>query len=316
MNTLEDRVLSIGALSRAAGIPAETLRTWERRYGVPVAHRTPSGHRRYDPGTLNWLKLVARAIAAGHHASEALRMDQAVLQACVERSGPDDRELSPPRLDIHRELDEWFAWVARTDRPGFDAALRRSWARHGAYGFLDQIATPFLEQLGTRWQRGAIGVRHEHFASERLTHFLALQWGQMSLEQPRGHVVCAALPGESHVIGLHLAAVVAALSEWGVVFLGANTPVDDIVSAARELKTDALLVSASACLSGELVRAHMSCLGEQLDPKTPLVVGGAGLVAYRGRAVRPASFFDLGRWFARRAVRRAEARETTGRRQS
>ena len=36
--------LSIGALARASYIPVTTLRTWERRYGYPVAERKPSGH--------------------------------------------------------------------------------------------------------------------------------------------------------------------------------------------------------------------------------------------------------------------------------
>ena len=39
--------LTIGALSRATQIPPATLRTWERRYGVPKASRKPSGHRLY-----------------------------------------------------------------------------------------------------------------------------------------------------------------------------------------------------------------------------------------------------------------------------
>jgi len=39
--------LTIGSLSRATGIPVETLRTWERRYQYPRPVRKPSGHRLY-----------------------------------------------------------------------------------------------------------------------------------------------------------------------------------------------------------------------------------------------------------------------------
>src|SRR5678815_1286064 len=45
-------LLSIGALSAATGIPAETIRSWERRYGFPAAGRKPSGHRVYDLATV------------------------------------------------------------------------------------------------------------------------------------------------------------------------------------------------------------------------------------------------------------------------
>ncbi len=37
--------VSIGGLSRATGVPIETLRTWELRYGFPKSVRKPSGHR-------------------------------------------------------------------------------------------------------------------------------------------------------------------------------------------------------------------------------------------------------------------------------
>src|SRR5687768_4224959 len=55
-------LLSIGALSRATGVPADTLRTWERRYGFPAAERTESGHRRYSLLTLERLRLMVRAL--------------------------------------------------------------------------------------------------------------------------------------------------------------------------------------------------------------------------------------------------------------
>ena len=37
------RQLSIGAVSKATGVPVETLRTWERRYGVPSPGRSAMG---------------------------------------------------------------------------------------------------------------------------------------------------------------------------------------------------------------------------------------------------------------------------------
>ena len=39
-------------------LPADTLRAWERRYGLPVPQRTPGGHRLYserDIHTIKWL---------------------------------------------------------------------------------------------------------------------------------------------------------------------------------------------------------------------------------------------------------------------
>ena len=44
----DETTLSIGAVSQATGIPSETLRTWERRYGFPSPERSDGGHRQYN----------------------------------------------------------------------------------------------------------------------------------------------------------------------------------------------------------------------------------------------------------------------------
>jgi len=43
---------------RETGLKPDTLRAWERRYGMPQPHRTPGGHRlysQYDIDTLKWM---------------------------------------------------------------------------------------------------------------------------------------------------------------------------------------------------------------------------------------------------------------------
>ena len=64
--------LSIGALSRVTGIPPETLRTWEQRYGFPLPERKPSGHRVYPVTSVPRLRRIAEALARGHRAREPL----------------------------------------------------------------------------------------------------------------------------------------------------------------------------------------------------------------------------------------------------
>lgn len=41
-------VYNVKAMVQRTGIPADTVRAWERRYGVPRPHRTPGGQRAYS----------------------------------------------------------------------------------------------------------------------------------------------------------------------------------------------------------------------------------------------------------------------------
>ncbi len=51
--------LNISALTQRTGVPSDTIRKWEQRYGVLHPERTPGGQRRYserDVARVEWLK--------------------------------------------------------------------------------------------------------------------------------------------------------------------------------------------------------------------------------------------------------------------
>lgn len=55
----------IGAVSRLAGVPADTLRVWERRYGVVAPVRMDSGSRLYSAEDVARLTLIKRLVDHG-----------------------------------------------------------------------------------------------------------------------------------------------------------------------------------------------------------------------------------------------------------
>jgi hypothetical protein len=87
-------MLTIGALSRATGMPVETLRTWEQRYGFPSAARKPSGLRVYPVGVVSRLRRMADALARGHRAGEVVPAsdEDLVRLLAATASGP----IAPP----------------------------------------------------------------------------------------------------------------------------------------------------------------------------------------------------------------------------
>lgn len=79
-NSVLGSLIPIGAVSRATGINASTLRIWEQRYGVPKPHRTEGGARRYAPTEVQRLKLIKALVDIGHKPSNlsALSIDELV----------------------------------------------------------------------------------------------------------------------------------------------------------------------------------------------------------------------------------------------
>ncbi|HET7045018.1 MAG TPA: MerR family transcriptional regulator [Gaiellaceae bacterium] len=67
-------VFGIGSAARLLRVPAATIRTWERRYGVVVPTRTRGGHRVYSHEQMEQLRYVAARLAEGMRPSEAHRL--------------------------------------------------------------------------------------------------------------------------------------------------------------------------------------------------------------------------------------------------
>jgi methanogenic corrinoid protein MtbC1 len=269
----------IGALARAVGVPVQTLRTWESRYGYPTAERLSSGHRRYPPETVERLRLVMQLLAQGHKPSSVVAADPETLEVLL-RVGQVPTSTRPrPRSSAGR-FATWFDAVERFDVAALDALLRHGWATAGAVPFLQDELAPFLDEVGRRWESGRIDVAHEHFASKAIGLFLGRQWRAMSDVSSGPLAVCATFEGERHELGLHMAAVGLALGGWRIRFLGADTPLDSIVTAATTLAADAILIGASASSDPNEVHTRLKRLRREL-PRGPRVFAG-GIPAPEG----------------------------------
>jgi len=257
--------LSIGALSQATGIPIGTLRSWETRYGFPEPLRLESGHRRYGHDQVERLGLVKRALELGNRPSAVVAATPDSLERLLASSVEPAAEPNDPYPE--RLMTATLA----LDGAALDAALRHAIDDLGLRRFVHECALPFLRAVGDAWLVGRLGVMHEHFASDRLKALLE--------ERRRGHagthaVVCATLTGEPHDLGLHIAALLLAFGGKRVIFLGANTPVEDIAAAVNQCQAQAVLVGSSAAAHPEVVVPQLASLRRVLAPQVSIGVGG------------------------------------------
>ncbi|WP_422944635.1 MerR family transcriptional regulator [Undibacterium sp. Ren11W] len=70
-----------GAAARLSGVPVETLRVWERRYGVTDPHRSEQGQRQYSFGDVRRLGLIKQLVDAGNPIGTVATLDVPQLLA-------------------------------------------------------------------------------------------------------------------------------------------------------------------------------------------------------------------------------------------
>lgn len=249
--------LRIGEFARRVGVSAELLRAWERRYGLLRPIRSSGGFRLYTEEDAERVGRMLRALDQGVSAAQA-------AAAAIAGEAPRGRVLehSAERLlQAIRDYDEALV----------QAVLDESLASFALEAVLRELILPTLSRVGLDWEKGALTVSHEHFATNLIRGrmvSLARLWGRGS--GPLALLAC--VPGEAHDISLVAFGLVLRSHGWRIVFLGADTPLSTLLQAADATRPALAVLST---FDPELIAAESPAL-RRLGDLFPLALAGPG----------------------------------------
>jgi DNA-binding transcriptional MerR regulator/methylmalonyl-CoA mutase cobalamin-binding subunit len=252
------KLVRIGELSRRVGVPVESLRAWERRYGLLAPSRTPGGFRLYGEDDVARVLAMRAHLNAGVSAAEAARLALAEELAVTAAPAP------------VADASELVAALDRFDETGAQRAFDRLLAALTLDVVLRDVLVPYLHDLGERWEYGQATVAQEHFASNLLRGrlmALARVWDRGG--GPRALLACA--EGELHDLPLLAFGLVLREHGWRISYLGADTPVASVVEAARTLAPDAVVVSGTTSGALQAIATRL----REVALAAPLYLAGA-----------------------------------------
>ena len=264
--------LTIGAVARATGLSADTIRVWQKRYGFPVPQRRPSGHRVYSLADVRRLRRISEALARGHRPGQVVALSEARLDALLTGTAS-MRSAPPPGATPLKPL---MNLVRAHDGQALTSALLSDAAALGPIEFLRLRIVPLIELVGDGWERGELGIAHEHSFSERVEDVLRVVRVPFERDAAGPRITLATLAGETHGLGLQMCAVVAAVSGLAPHLLGTDLPVAEIAAASRARKSAALGISISISTGGPASRDQLAELRRAVPAATPILVGGLG----------------------------------------
>ncbi|MFP4312271.1 MAG: B12-binding domain-containing protein, partial [Nitriliruptoraceae bacterium] len=139
--------------------------------------------------------------------------------------------------------------------------------------YLDVLA-PTLREVGRRWQVGEISIAQEHLATATTQLAIAQLYPQLFMSPRNGRsIVVASVGGDLHEVGARMLADLFELRGWESTFLGANTPVEELVALVVDTAPDVLAISATLPTHVEQVRASITALRDA-GSDTIVLVGG------------------------------------------
>ncbi len=257
---------TVNEVEERTGVPAGTLRQWERRYGFPQPERSTSGYRLFSDHDLRGIETMKRHIADGVPASRAAEL--------VKQRPPVVSDGTPqPPYALREEL---LAALLDLDETGADRVLSEAHTLHPLETVLVDIIQPAMVELGRRWHEGRVSTTTEHVASSYLHGRLRSLLSLTSSHSNNPEIVIACAPLDQHELGALMLAVLLRREGYRIVYVGANTPVDDLLELARQHRPLALMISASTQMSVHALLEKREALRASVSP---IFYGGAAFNA-------------------------------------
>ena len=254
-------------VAERTGIPAATLRAWERRYGLPDPGRTDSSYRLCSEHDVAMIQRVRELCDGGMSPSEATRV---VLDE-AQKSVVDPANDADPYVKVGQALVQA---VVDFDPRQVENAARHATTLGAATTVTDRVFVPVMREIGRLWHAGEISVAQEHLATQVLSDAVNGMLGLVERADASRIVLLACFADEEH--SFPLASVAMHIAAWGhrVVRLGARTPPSAIGHAVERI--DPSLVALSVTISPPRHRARELVAGyAQACGETPWMVGGA-----------------------------------------
>ncbi|HRP22987.1 MAG TPA: MerR family transcriptional regulator [Thauera sp.] len=262
---------SIAAVERDTGLPKDTLRVWERRYGFPAPARDANGERLYPPEQVEKLRLIRRLIDHGRRPAGIVGASTAELSRMLE-------DCLCPGDGAAAERDDSLLQLVRLHRSlELNAALRQALMKQGLQRFVADTVAPLAAAVGEAWMRGEVDVPEEHLFTEQVQNVLRSAISAHAVAGARPRVLLTTFPEEEHILGLLMAEAMLVPEGASCLSLGTRTPLADIRTAAVAGGFDIVGLSFSIAYPARQAIDGLLELRASLPPAVAIWAGGAAV---------------------------------------
>ena len=146
--------------------------------------------------------------------------------------------------------------------------------KHTASDVRTHVIRAAQSEIGRLWQKNSISIAQEHMATAISQLALAELFRHERPSAPNGRkIVVACVEGELHDFPARLVADELDVAGFDVRFLGANVPVDALLSFIAREDPDLLVLSATMAFHADSVRTAVTRI-RAIAAELPIAVGG------------------------------------------
>lgn len=271
---------NIKVVLNKTGIAADTLRAWERRYGLPAPQRTAGGHRLYsdyDVETIKWLLskqeeglTISRAVDLWN---EQIASGTDPLAGVVSTDSISPLAVPPPAPDSNLDTfrAEWIEACSNFDEITAEQLLNQAFSLFTVESVCTQVIQEGLSEIGELWYENKLSVQQEHFASSLAMRRLDALLSAAPAPTKKETILVGCPADEWHTFTPLLISLLLRRRGYKVIYLGANVPAERFIDTINNINADLVLLVAQHLISAATLQLAAQTL---TNKDLPVAYGG------------------------------------------
>lgn len=281
MSLSKNPAFNLKVVLQETGIAADTLRAWERRYGLPLPQRTAGGHRlysQYDIETIKWLLSrqaeglsISRAVDLWNE-HNASGVDPLAGFANLNITSP---LAVPANMLLDTNLDsfrsQWIAACMKFSESTAEQILNQAFSIFPVEAVCMEVLQKGMAEIGGLWYENRASVQQEHFASGLAMRRLDALLSASPAPTRSQTVLVGCPPGEWHTFTPLLLSLFLRRRGLNIIYIGANVPVEQFEETIGTVKADLVILVAQTLTTAATLQTTAIALSNQ---KVPVSFGG------------------------------------------
>ena len=240
-------------------IVADTLRAWERRYGLPMPQRTAGGHRlysQYDIETIKWLLArqteglsISRAVDSWNDQIASGADPLAGVTPPVLSSAHAVPAIYSPNTNLDTLRIQWIAACINFSESNAEQVLNQAFSIFPVEAVCMEVLQKGMAEIGSLWYENRASVQQEHFASGLAMRRVDALLSASPAPSRNQTVLLGCPPNEWHTFTPLLISLLLRRRGLNVVHLGANVPVDRFEETVTKVHANLVILAAQTLTS-------------------------------------------------------------------
>jgi DNA-binding transcriptional MerR regulator len=258
------------------GIAADTLRAWERRYGLPMPQRSAGGHRLYSQRDIETIKWLLKRQAEGLSISRAvdlwneqLSSGSDPLAGITPAALPGSTNLvtyQPADTTLDSLRAQWVEACLSFSEAGAEQVLNQAFSIFPVESVCIEVIQRGMAEIGDLWYENRSSVQQEHFASGLAARRLDALLSASPAPTRSQTIIVGCPPEEWHTLTPLLLALLLRRRGLNVLYLGANVPVSQFSVTVKTSRADLVVLVAQHLISAAtLWRTSLALSGQKIQ---------------------------------------------------